>query len=185
MAMIWEELEALEIYNYERKTFVPYEALKSHLTLAKTETIVSELSRDGKIQVYQRQEILTSIHSNGLRLFATLLTFSRPELIVDFIKHDHFTRCQLDSRLPLQKSSLKPILKDDNLCNRFDKHQWKFIPPFFRIDQSHRELEDDARLPFEKCRRLGDGGFGEVYEMTLPASCQNLVPQKNSEVLNA
>lgn len=183
MDAILDELETLEVLNYEQQPFVPYEAVKSLLTVKKTEEIVFDLSCKGQFQVYQQQEIVRSICSNGLRLFATLLSFSRPELIVHFIEHDHYAHGQLDSRLPLSKLSLDPILKDDYLCSRFDKHQWKFLPPFLNADQSHRELEDGARLPYVKCKRLDDGAFGEVFQMSVLASCQNLIPQKDGEVL--
>lgn len=178
MERICDELEALEIYNTEDKPFVTYDALKDFLTRTRIQEIFSTLARDGTIQVYQQQEIVDAVSSNGLRLFATLLSFSRPGLIAAFIENDHFKHNELDSKLPLNKPSLATILIEESLC----KIRQKFLPPIFRADQSHRKLEDGTRLPFVKCRELGEGGFGEVHEMTLPASCQALVPQNGGEV---
>ena len=184
MTRICDELEELEDLNYEQKPFVSYEILKDFLNREKIQGIISGLVEQQKLPVYQQQEVVTAIHRHGIRLFATLLTISRPELIVTFIEYDHFLDGQLDSRLPLSKLSLSPILEDGTLCSRFDKHQWKFLPPLLRADQSHRELAEKTTLPFKRPKSLGEGGFGEVHEMTLPAACQDLFPQKEGEVWN-
>lgn len=87
---IREELEELDIQNYEQKPFIAHDALHGLLNESKITLLVKNLSDQGQIQVYQQQEIITSILRNGLRLFATLLSLSRPELIVKFIETDHF-----------------------------------------------------------------------------------------------
>lgn len=119
---------------------------------------------------------------NGLRVFATLLSFSRPDLILKFKETDHFAHSQLDSRLPLSQDSLRLILRDENSSAKYYKHQWKFLAPFFRADQSHRDLQDNVVLPFTSCERLGEGGFGEVHKMTLNASYQGLMREGRSQV---
>ena len=182
MDSIREELEELDIENYEQKTFITHDALKGLLSVNKITLLIKNLSDKGQIQVYQQEEIIVSILKNGLRLFAILLSMSRPELILKFIEMDHFAHGQLDSRLPLPLESTRLVLKDERLCTKFDKYQWRFLVPFFHADQSHRELHDNARLPFLKCEELGEGGLGRVDKMTLPASCQDLVPQVGGEV---
>ena len=182
MDSIRDELEELEIQNYEQKAFITHDALKSLLVESKVTTIITNMSDKGQTQVYQQQEIVKAILGNGLRLFATLISLSRPELILKFMEADHFTTGQLDSKFPFSKQAVGLILKDDRLSARFEKHQWRFFFPFFCADQSHRELEDSTRLPFVKCEYLGEGGFGEIYKMILPASCQDLVPGAEGEV---
>ena len=183
MDRIRDELEELEVQNYEQKAFITQDALKGLFNENRINAIVANLSDTGKIQVYQQDEIVKAVLENGLRLFATLISLSRPELIVKFIEADHFAASQLDFKLPFSKQAVDLILKDDKLSTRFEKHQWRFFLPFFSADQSHRELGVSTRLPFVRCEHLGEGGFGEVYKMFLPASCQGLVPALEGEVL--
>ena len=177
-----EELEDLEIQNYEQKPFVPLDALKVLLTKSRVTTLIRALSESKEVEVWQQPELIRIILDNGLRVFATLLSFSRPDLIQKFKETDHFAHSQLDSRLPISKDSLLLILADEKLSTRFHKHQWRFLAPSFRADQSHRELQDNVILPFTECERLGEGGFGEVHKMTMAASYQGLVPERTGQV---
>ena len=182
MSDIREELEELEIQNYEKKSFVPHDALKVLMSEDRIAALIRALSEKREIEAWQQPEIIGIVVNNGLRVFATLLSFSRPELILKFKETDHFAHSQLDSRLPLSEDSLKLILRDERLSAKFYKHQWKFLAPFFRADQSHRELQDSVVLPFISSKRLGEGGFGEVHKMNMAASYQGLVPEGRSQV---
>ena len=177
-----EELEDLEIQNYELKPFIPLDTLKELLPKRRVATLVRALCENGELQVWQQPELIRIIVDNGLRVFATLLSFSRPGLIQNFKETDHFAHSQLDSKLPLSKDSLGLILGDEKLSTRFYKHQWRFLAPFFRADQSHRELPDHVILPFTRCEPLGEGSFGEVHKMTMAASYQGLVPEATGQV---
>lgn len=126
------ELEDLEIQNYEQKCFIPPDALKNLLPESRVATLIHTLSEMGKIKVWQQPELIRIVVDNGLRVFATLLSFSQPELIQKFKETDHFAHSQLDSRLPLSKDPLGLILQDEKLSARFYKHQWRFLAPFFR-----------------------------------------------------
>ncbi len=183
MSDIREELEELEIQNYEKKSFVPHDALKDLLSEYRIAALIRGLSEKREIEAWQQPEIIGIVVDNGLRVFATLLSFSRPELILKFKETDHFAHSQLDSRLPLSEDSLRLILRDEKLSAKFYKHQWKFLAPFFRADQSHRELQDSVVLPFISSERLGEGGFGEVHKVTMAASYQGLVPEGRSQVV--
>lgn len=176
------ELEDLEIKNYEQKYFIPLDALKELLTESRVATLIHTLSEKGQVEVWQQPELIRIIVDNGLRVFATLLSFSRPGLIQKFKETDHFAHSQLDSRLPLSKGSLGLILGDEKLSQKFCKHQWRFLAPFFRADQSHRVLSDGVILPFTECKQLGEGAFGEVHKMTMAASYQSLVPERTGQV---
>ena len=177
-----EELENIEIKNYEQRFFIPPDALKEILPESRVATLVHALSQNGEVKVWQQPELIRNIVDNGLRVFATLLSFSRPGLIQKFMETDHFAPSQLDSKLPLSEDSLRLILGDEKLSDRFYKHQWRFLAPFFRADQSHRALADRVILPFTKCEQLGEGSFGEVHKMTMAASYQGLVPERTGQV---
>ena len=176
------ELEDLEIQNYEQKPFIPLDTLKELLPESRVAALIRALSEKGEVEVWQQPELIRIIVDNGLRVFATLLFFSRPGLIQKFKETDHSAHSQLDSRLPLSKDSLELILGDEKLSTRFYKHQWRFLAPFFRADQSHRALLDHVILPFTGCEPLGEGSFGEVHKMTMGASYQGLVQEKTGQV---
>ena len=176
------ELEDLEIQNYEQKFFIPLDALKDLLPESRVASLIRALSENKEVEVWQQPELIRIIVENGLRVFATLLSFSRPDLIQKFKETDHFAHSQLDSRLPMSQDSLVLIFADEKLSTRFYKHQWRFLAPFFRADQSHRELQDNVILPFTKCEQLGEGSFGEVHKMTIAASYQGLVPEGSGQV---
>ena len=176
------ELEDIEIQNYEQKSFIPLDALKELLPKSRVAALIRALSEKGEVEVWQQPELIRIIVDNGLRVFATLLSFSRPELIQKFKETDHFAHSQLDSRLPLSKDSLGLILEDEKLSTRFYKHQWRFLAPFFRADQSNRALSDHVILPFTRCEQLREGSFGEVHKMTMAASYQGLMPEATGEV---
>lgn len=176
------ELEDLEVQNYEQKSFIPLDALKDLLPKSRVTTFIHTLTENGEIQVWQQPELIRIVVDNGLRVFATLLSFSQPELIQKFKEADHFAHSQLNSKLPLFKDSLGLILRNEKLNARFYKHQWRFLAPFFRADQSNRELQDNVILPFTKCEQLGEGGFGEVHKITMAASYQGLISQGTGQV---
>lgn len=184
MSDIREELADLEIQNYEQRCFVPHDSLKDLLSESRVAALIHTLSEKREIEFWQQREIIDIIIKNGLRLFATLLSFSRPGLILKFKETDHFAHSQLDSRLPLSEESLGVILRDNELSAKFYKNQWRFLAPFFRADQSYRQLDDSVILPFVKCETLADGGFGEVHKMTIAASYLGLVPKERSQVEN-
>ena len=185
MSDIREKLADLEIQNYEQRCFVPHDSLKDLLSESRVAALIHTLSEKREIEVWLQSEIIDIVIKNGLRVFATLLSFSQPELILKFKDTDHFAHGQLDSRLPLSEESLRLILRDNELSAKFYKNQWRFLAPFFRADQSHRQLQNSVILPFVKCETLADGGFGEVHKMTMAASHQGLVPKERSQVKNS
>ena len=182
MPDIKEDLEDIEEENFEQQAFVSYSALRDLLSEEKVTLLIKGLRDSGDIQVYHEKEIIQCILQDGLRLFAILLSLSRPNLILKFIETNSFAHSQLDARLPLSKESLSRIIQDGKLCSRFEKYHWKFVIPFLSADHSHRELHDSARLPIVECREIGEGGLGKVDEISLPASCQDLVPQFEGKV---
>ena len=175
-------LDDLEIQNYEQKSFIPLDALRNLLPEPRIASLIQALVANGKIEAWQQPELTRIVVDNGLRVFATLLSFAQPELIQQFKETDHFAHSQLDSRLPLSKNSLGVILQNEKLSARFYKHQWRFLAPFFRADQSHRELQANVILPFTECEQLGEGGFGEIHKMTMAASYQGLLSERTGQV---
>ena len=185
MNAIRDELDALEVENCEGRPIVPYHALKDLFDRSTVTALIRDLTDQGKIQIYEQQGVVESIINNGLRLFAVLLSLSRPELILKFMKTDHFAESQLDSRMPLSLQALAATEEDDKLRLRIYKLQWKFWVPFLRADQLHRDLDHETRLPFVDCTELRGGGFGEIHRLALPAHYQSLVPKVEGKVTKA
>lgn len=185
MDAIRDKLDALEVENCEGRPIVPYHVLTDLFDRSTVTALVRNLTDQGRIQIYEQQGVVDSILNNGLRLFAVLLSLSRPELILKFMKTDHFAESQLDSKMPLSLQALAVSVEDDKLRMRIHKLQWKFWVPFLRVDQLHRELEHETRLPFVDCKELRGGAFGEIHRLALPARCQSLVPKEEGEVTKA
>lgn len=167
-------LDDLELENTDQKVFIPFKALQGLLTPDMVTELVRDLADGGHLDVFEQHEIVHRILNNGLRVFATLLSISRPELIRRFIEIDHFSHIQFDSRLPLPISTLRKdwILEDEATCRRFYQKQWRFLAPIFQADQTHRVLDDHTILPFINSERLGEGACGEVFDIALEGTNQ-------------
>lgn len=90
MSDIREEVADLDTQNHEQRCFVPHGALKDLLSESRVAALSRALSEKGEIEVWQQREIIGIVANNGLRVFATLLSFSRPGLILKFKETDHF-----------------------------------------------------------------------------------------------
>jgi hypothetical protein len=166
MADICNELDGLEIENFEHKYFIPLGKLKRLFTRER----IGDLLQQHDIKFYDRTEITNAVLNNGLRLFATLASIRGISFITQFLKADHFSGGQFDSKLPLRESSLKAILPNSETCTQFFKKQWRFLAPVLREDQSHRELDDRTIMPFLSSTPIGYGGFAKVFKVRVDAS---------------
>ena len=70
------ELEDLEVQNYKQKPFIPLDALKDLLPESRVAIFIYALTKSGEIEVWQQPELIRIVVDNGLRVFATLLSFS-------------------------------------------------------------------------------------------------------------
>ena len=63
MGDVRDELDELDVQNYEQKSFVPYNALKDLSKGRKITALIQALSDKGQVQVYQPLSLLLNVSS--------------------------------------------------------------------------------------------------------------------------
>lgn len=101
----------------------------------------------------------------------------REVAIIDFRNHD-----ALDASLPLHEDRAAEIAPDfgRGLAREI---QWQFLPYVFRSDMCdhHRVIDNDnVILPFLKQEPLMEGGFSDVYKVTVLSSQQEFFSKEVS-----
>ncbi|KAF2726573.1 hypothetical protein EJ04DRAFT_582591 [Polyplosphaeria fusca] len=168
-----------EIESYDRKTFIPFSVLKDVFT----KEAISSLMRQASIELFYHNEIIRTVLSCALRLFAILVVIGETKSIQKFIEADHTTQPDLDSKLPFDDETLKEIWSESDERKVFIRKQWMFLSPYIEADQAHRRLSDRAVLPFTAKEKIGAGGYGNVYKVRLAASQHSLNDAKTLSLL--
>lgn len=194
MSSLEKKIDDLHFRNSETERFVPYGSLDKLLTEDEIRTAVEE----SDIEVFRRDYITRVVLSGGKRVFAVLVSIDRLELIYNFIEHDNYSAAKLDDKLPLSKADLETIFGKVNIeseleefkksnaderkrrelqkrsrdverwARHFEDKQYEYIAPSFQRKLTHRILDNRLRLPFKTKKPIGEGGFGDVYKVTLP-----------------
>lgn len=167
-----QELDALNIENFEHHYFIPFEKVQQLFTLDK----VRSLLETSDVRFYDRDDVTKAILHRGRKVFAVLVSINEIGAITRFVERDNLGGNPLDARLPLDEAALAPIFPQENARRSFFRHQWRFLAPFFRPDQSHRALSEHIILPFISWKPFEEGAYGEVYRVTVEASHHSIQP---------
>ncbi|KAL9119335.1 MAG: hypothetical protein Q9187_004110 [Circinaria calcarea] len=176
MASLRERISALRIANADGVNFVPIKALLNVLQEKDIKGVIAECG----IKIYQQDEAVTVIRRGGRRVFAILSIIEQEQLIVEFMKYDNFLDTELDSKLPFEEDTLRKIIP--NHYRGFYDVQWEFSTPLFKSNLYHRKLHDRCILPFIEIKVLGEGGFGVVSKVSLPALHQGIYEKESDKV---
>ena len=150
--------------NADGRWFVPEASLVSALP---PEVIRQSLQNHCDVEPFAVQWMIQAIEKGGGKTFATLILIREEKKIIAFLEHYLQSDSQnLDSRLPFSKSELEMILSPD-AASEFHEHQWELIAPVFTHRLLHRNIPVEFILPFIDSRRIGGGGFGDVYEVVI------------------
>jgi len=150
------------------RSFVPQKQLYKLLGRDRVSTVIHATN---SIPIHRAGNVVDIIAKGGRKVFAILSLLKGEEgRIVSFISHDQFQQSSLDAKLPLPPEMLQEIIPD--IAAEFYRTQWDLVAPVFSRGVVHRELHDSTRLPFTQEVLIGDGGFGEVYEIELHADHQ-------------
>ncbi len=163
MADIADRLGALELENFEHKSFIPFSELKKLFTRDK----VYELLRQYDIHFHLINETVDRVLDGGLRTFAVLGAVQDIGSITRFIKEDQFSGVSLDARLPLQGTDISRYFSNPEKGKLFLRRQWSFLAPVFSENRSCRKLDDRIILPFLHKKLVDKGGFGKVYRISV------------------
>jgi len=100
-----------------------------------------------------------------------LVHIRQTKSIRQFIENDQFQGSSIDRGLPFDKAKLRGILSPAT-ANEFYERQWHFVAPKFSESVFTRTLPPEMILPFIKQQPLGEGGFGDVYNIEIASSHQ-------------
>ncbi|KAL9618579.1 MAG: hypothetical protein Q9160_006690 [Pyrenula sp. 1 TL-2023] len=115
----------------------------------------------------------SAVETGARKVFATLVLIREEKNIATFLEHYlHSDEETLDARLPFSKAELGQTLATA-IADEFEEQQWDFLAPVFNHRLLHRNIPTEYRLPFIKSRKLGGGGFGNVFEIVIPAGHHN------------
>lgn len=174
------DLKQALVKNIDSKFYLPEEALMGILTDENVEKCVGQAD----IEEHCRHGCITAVLNGGKKVLALLIMLNRVEIIRNFVETDQLPRvAHLDSRLPFEQESLERILENDvDAIIDISKNQWEVMAPYFQEEQSHRAFQVDVVVPFIKSTRKAGGGFGDIYEVTLPDTHHGFVRQQAGRV---
>ena len=167
---ICQELDALEVDNFENQAFVPLDQLEKLLTPER----VSGLIQQSQIKFYDRQEAIRAILQRGLKVFATLASIREISSISRFIESDQSSGGFLDAKLPFEEPALNTIFPDRDLRSKFFRKQWRFLTPVLQADQSYRKYHEKTILPFLSSKPITSGGYGDISQVTIDPAHHNI-----------
>ena len=170
---ICQELDALDVENFEQRYFIPFEKVQQLFTYEKVRTLLET----SDVKFYDRDEMIKAILRRGCKVFAILASIQEINTISRFVERDNLGGNPLDARLPLNEAALAPIFPHENARRAFFRKQWRFLAPSFQADQSYRVLSEQAILPFVSSERfLTNGAYGDIHRVTVEASHHNIQP---------
>ncbi|PMD49796.1 kinase-like protein [Hyaloscypha bicolor E] len=167
MKKLRDSIDGLRCKNYQSRYFVPRQSL---VKLLQTDIIQSELR--GIVPLHQLPEIVQTIFRKGQLIFAILVLIDHLEYIAKFIESDQLQPNWLDHRLPFDQQTLETMMEAVP-ASRFYEKQWEFTAPVFTPFMLRRHLTDDTILPFHSENKIGSGGFGDVYHITINTAHQS------------
>ncbi|KAK6352409.1 hypothetical protein TWF730_009236 [Orbilia blumenaviensis] len=157
--------------NGGKRRFMPFQLFRSVLTPEKIEASILDIE-GFNMEFFEKNDVIKWVTSHGRRIFGILVLLGGKEhFITKFIGRD-FQGTKFDEKLPFSIAELEDIAPE--IAEEFYERQWEFVSPVWSKNAMHRELPSDVRLPFTKNERLGQGGFGVVYEITLHPQHQRM-----------
>jgi hypothetical protein len=161
-------LKDLRRENADHRWFIPQLSLYEALS----EDAIQKALQDSGTKLYQLDEIVKHIITDGMKIFAILVLTDQVARTSKLIEEGEFH----DQRLPfnldiLGKQLSLPSAKD------FYERQWELTAPTFHRGTIHKSLDNRSILPFARDKRIGNGAFGTVYEIELDHDHQQLEGQ--------
>jgi hypothetical protein len=160
--------------NFRRQSFVSEQALAELLTRDAVYQALSDerASDDCKLAPFHIEQAIDVVVNGSHKIFAILVHIRQTKSIRQFIENDPFRGSGLDRGLPFDEAKLCDILSEPVIANEFYERQWHFVAPKFSESVFTRTLPQETILPFIKQQLLGEGGFGDVYNIEIASSHQ-------------
>jgi hypothetical protein len=163
MEWLRDKIDDLRCENYNNNRFVSKDALDKVITLEAVQKVLKE----SKIERHKHGDIERYILSGNTRVFAVLVRIGYVDSMPEFIRSDQYQgQSSLDQRLPFSEEFLFSIIPE-NIAKKFYREQWEYAAPIFSKSILPRELHEKTILPIHCEKRIAQGGFGTVYEITI------------------
>ncbi|KAF2133871.1 kinase-like protein [Dothidotthia symphoricarpi CBS 119687] len=164
--LLYQQLEESRVKSTSGVYFILPLKLRDILTPAQVDLAVQEIN----CEAHERIGLSRKLVEDGLVTFAILIWMRRTSAIVRFRDFE----C-LDRKLPLDETKAREIAPEFGISFAREV-QWQFLPYFFQSDMCdyHRHIHDAGMVfPFVgQVEDIGEGGFGKVTKLEIPASLQ-------------
>ena len=134
---------------------------------------IKECVQERYVQLHQEPNVVGRIASEGKIVFGILIWKKWLHKLIKCIEHD-----ALDSRLPLEDARADEVL--GSIGWDFARNaQWEFLPRMLTDEMSgvHNQFRKEEILPYISEKKLGEGSFGDVFEVSVSPSSQNMFPK--------
>ncbi|RSL46877.1 hypothetical protein CEP54_013664 [Fusarium duplospermum] len=160
MEELTSKITPLQRSYVRNKYFIPEAAFFQVMTDEQVQKAIAE----SEIKPYQRDEVVKQVCQSGKKILGTLILANQASLLQHFIEADQLE----DAKLPFTEETLiQTVRLTKDQATKFDKEQWVFTAPTFRRGTINRRLVEGSVLPFKVDKKIGEGGFGDVYEVVL------------------
>ena len=170
--LLKRQIESKMVQSESLHLFLPEMYLSAIFTLDDIRQAVNEL----ECPIIEKTGLAQTIYEKGTRMFAILIKNGEEDLITEFRKHE-----VMDAQLPLSEVLAKRIAGDFGV-SLAQNLQRQFLPYKFPQDMRdyHRHINESERiLPFiGKLEAIANGGFGDIFKITIFQSQQEFVLDK-------
>ncbi|KAF8536519.1 hypothetical protein BDD12DRAFT_890047 [Trichophaea hybrida] len=175
-----QEIQKKRHQSIDGRYFISQYDTRALFTRATIEEAIRECVEEYAVPDHQETLVVNRIYNDGIIVFGILIWKKWHHKLMRFIEHN-----ALDSQLPLDIAQAEKIA--ENVGWDFASNaQWEFLPRTLEKEMSghHCNFRDEEILPFIAETRLGEGSFGEVFQIAVLPSSQTIFPEhQTAEVL--
>ena len=134
---------------------------------------IKECIQEDYVQPYQEPYVVDRIARDGKLVFGILIWKKWLYKLMKCIEHN-----ALDSQLPLEETRANEILESIG-WDFAHIAQWEFLPRMLTNEMSgvHNRFRKEEILPYISEKNLGEGSFGDVFEVSVLPSSQTMFPK--------
>ena len=168
-----DKIAQLRTKSTDERYFISRHDIHTLLTNHIITEAIKECVQEDYVQPHQEPYVVDRIASEGKIVFGILIWKKWLHKLMKCIEHD-----ALDSKLPLEDTRAEEVL--ENIGWDFARNaQWEFLPRMLTDEMSgvHNRFRKEEILPYIGENKLGEGSFGDVFEVSVLPSSQTIFPK--------
>ena len=168
-----DKIAQLRTKSTEGRYFLSRHDIHTLLTKRIIAEAIKECVQEGCVQPHQETCVVDRIANEGKIIFGILIWRKWLHKLMKCIEHD-----ALDSQLPLEDTRADEIL--GSIGWDFARNtQWEFLPRMLTGGMSgvHSHFRKEEILPYISEKKLGEGSFGNVFEVSVFPLLQHMLPK--------